>query len=229
MANETEYLAFAKILENIALTMEFGKAEKATQGEYATAFIRCLLLISRAAKTSSMLFLCFIECMKLSIFLDTPQVLSESMLMLITSRVLQRLSIHRSLPTEILGVMLEQSLANLRSLEDIISWKTTEPADEWYTIFCQAPHRAKGLFESVGLGGNDQEYLNIWVQIVVALWKTIMASGVCRKSLNVQVWNSLTSRMLVISTKRGLRGEEDVAEWTRKEAVSSLLGTNATE
>jgi nucleolar pre-ribosomal-associated protein 1 len=52
IANEGEYIAWVKILENIIITANENRAEKATRGEFSGSLVRCLLLLLRAVTVS---------------------------------------------------------------------------------------------------------------------------------------------------------------------------------
>jgi hypothetical protein len=54
MADDGEYLAWTKILENLLITVDKDRANKATRGEYIVSIARCLQLILQSVDGSGM-------------------------------------------------------------------------------------------------------------------------------------------------------------------------------
>ncbi|KAF8590297.1 hypothetical protein K439DRAFT_1512242, partial [Ramaria rubella] len=204
MINPSEYLAWIKILENIIVTVDVIKAHKATGGEFGATFARCLRLILRTIPPTVEL----------------------------SSRVLLRLA-NQPVECPHLGDVLALATSILKNVEPYLLWTNSALRSNKYATIPPPPHRAHGLFKNSASTQKDIEDdawypLRAWASSIATLWRVAMAAGQPERQVDVEVWNALTCRLLLIRASPWCGSQlnaEDMAlgDWVRKETVRCHL------
>jgi nucleolar pre-ribosomal-associated protein 1 len=231
-ANEGESIAWVKILENVIVTANADKIEKATRGEFHACLTRCLCLLLRPVTVSGKRMLRSCAHHRLRCAPETPDTLATQIgLLHIISRVLLRVAVNPAGRSVAVVELLRHASVVLRNFEPLLSW--TDEANVWTpsdpTVVPDPPHRARGLFDIAGatgdVAGHAGHALRAWGETVAALWKAAMALG--RPAVDVGTWGVLTCRLLLLrASPRSAsqpRSRVSIEEWARRETLACLL------
>jgi nucleolar pre-ribosomal-associated protein 1 len=196
-SDEHEHLAWARILENIAMMVKPEKLEKSTRGEWRSGLLRCVNALLRCQGSSGMR----ISSPSNSWRYAAPPVLH------VLSRTIYRLLACCTVEGSLGADAIETTLSRLEEWEQLTSGPTYIPI----------PYASRGAVKPLSLHSYhdlfleaDEDKTRMWGDIVENLWKASLLSTV-----NASTWKRLTSRVLVWRTI----SSSTAAEWAGREAI----------
>ncbi|KAF8505077.1 ribosome 60S biogenesis N-terminal-domain-containing protein, partial [Hysterangium stoloniferum] len=220
MANSEEYVAWTKILENLIVAVDGDRANKITRGDYNLSIARCLRLVLYSVNNS-----------------DLTNTVSNLELLQLISRVVLRLANKPFGSQDIIADIIHDSVGTLQRFESSISWSNA--TEHWQPIaylVSQRPHHARSLFELSALkddAKNDKRLaLQGWAETSVMLWQAAMTLEGSRRQSDVNTWNVLTCRVLILRASPWFsstvtNNQMQLVEWARKEAAICFLSREA--
>lgn len=200
---EDEGLLWMRVLENILDVVDPSRLESATGGEWRAAIGRCLTLIHSDMGT----------CLVCLAATQTDHLLASASLLAtlqLKSRMVMKLGLLPGPAVPAFNVLLSHCLRSLRHLERDLILAT-------FPITLQSSshlhHTSYNIRE-----GNTTDPHELWGEVVVRLWRASMTLG-----SSCEAWDELTPRILIWNFL--VDGEDDVAEWARREVVWNLVQT----
>ncbi|EEB92374.1 hypothetical protein MPER_09126 [Moniliophthora perniciosa FA553] len=205
--NQSEHVAWIKILENIIVVAEKQKMEAVTQGEWRACIGRCLIAILGSIATSAhaeaeegfvILHLCARVVLRLG-FLDAE------------------LQPPSEIPRVTLRNVLVKSVQVLQQVEGSVDQYIVGDFEDFTNNNTrpQAPHTAAQIFDvqDTVLASCPTRVVR-WAECVEDLWRVCMIVGSVKMDGTMSVWDALTPRLLISRPLMGSR-KGGVCEWAK--------------